>query len=99
MLPITRYRIINPRPRPPYYRLGDYLFGIDSDGNSGSPEDTTWIELSVSLRDSKSPYVNIYPVSYDPLVLEVSCFSSELAKKAAENLVKIAGGELERVNS
>jgi len=103
MQSITRYRIINPGPRPPYYRLGDHLFGedanIDSDGNSESLEDTTWTELSVSLRDGKSPYVNIDPVSYDPLVLEISCFSSELAKKTAEYLVKITGGKLEAVNS
>jgi hypothetical protein len=103
VLPITRYRIINPGPRPPYYELADYLWGenanIDSDGNSDSPEDTNWTELSVSFRDDNGPYVNVDPVSSDPLVLEVSCFSSELAKKAAEYLAKITGGKLEIVSA
>jgi hypothetical protein len=98
---ITRYRIIGPGPRPPYYKLADYLWGeganIDSDGNSTNPEDQNWTELSVSFRDDKSPYVNIDPVSDDPLTLEVSSFSRELAKNAAEYLAKATGGKLELV--
>jgi len=85
-------------PRPPYYKVADYLWGqganIDSDGNSTNPEDTNWTELSVCFRDDESPYVHVDPISENPLILEVRSTSYELAKKAAEFIANETGGIL-----
>lgn len=47
------FYLVAPRDRPPYGRVADHLWGskanIDSDGNSRTPDDTQWTELSLIL--------------------------------------------------
>jgi len=99
----AKFLITEPGPRPPYYKVADYLWGkganIDSDGNSSNPEDTNWTELSICIRDEETPYVHIDPISIEPLVLEVSSTSCELAKKAAEYIATESGGFLEKASA
>ena len=99
----SKFVISKPGPRPPYYKVADYLWGeganIDSDGNSLNPEDTNWTELSVSYRDEETPYVHVDPISENPLVLEVRSTSYELAKKAAEFIASETGGVLKSASA
>jgi hypothetical protein len=99
----TKIILSEPGSRPPYYKIADHLWGeganIDSDGNSESAEDTNWTELSICHRDDDSPYIHIDPVSEDPLILEISSTSNELAKKTAEFLASETGGVLKYDNA
>ena len=99
----SKFVISKPGPRPPYYKVADYLWGeganIDSDGNSLNPEDTNWTELSVCYRDEETPYVHVDPISENPLVLEVRSTSYELAKKAAQFIASETGGVLKSASA
>ena len=99
----SKFLITKPGPRPPYYKIADYLWGdganIDSDGNSTYPEDANWTELSVCPRDDKTPYVHVDSISENPLILEVRSTSYELAKKAAEFIANETGGILENTSA
>ncbi len=99
----SKFVITNPGPRPPYYKVADYLWGeganIDSDGNSTNPEDTNWTEISICFRNKETPYVHVDPITENPLILEVRSNSYELAKKAAEFIAKSTGGILESTNA
>ena len=97
--------IAEPGPRPPYYEVAHHLWGrdcdFDSDGNSKTPDDTGWTELSVELRGSTGHgtghRVDIDPASVQPLVLKVSASSMELAERAARFIVGRAGGRVQNV--
>ncbi len=89
--------LVNPGPRPAYYKIADHLWGpaanIDSDGNSETPEDNAWTELTLTLRSGgNDQMVNIDPVAESPLVLAVRSPSELLAKKAMEFLSSFSGG-------
>ena len=55
---MTTLVIKTDQPRPPFYLLPTFLWGrghdYDSDGNSRTPEDTTWTELYCTNRSE--PY-------------------------------------------
>ena len=99
----SKFIISKPGPRPPYYKVADYLWGeganIDSDGNSTNPEDTDWTELSICFRDEDTPYVHVDPISENPLILEVRSISYELAKKTAEYIACKTGGVLKNASA
>ena len=84
------YFVVSPGPRPPFGDVARHLWGdadIDSDGNSSSPTDSGWTELTVALRPACEERVDIDPVSVDPLVLKVQSTRAELAERAARFLV------------
>lgn len=89
--------LVSPGPRPAYYEIANHLWGpganIDSDGNSETPEDTTWTELTVAPRSgNKDQIVHIDPVSESPLVLKIRSPSALLVKKTMEFLSGFTGG-------
>ena len=100
------FLLIDPGPRPPYYKLAEHLWGsgcdYDSDGNSGHPEAHDWTELTVSLRAARwqqdvddHDRVDVHPVGAgEPLVLAIVSDQEELARRAAVFLHREAGGEL-----
>ena len=94
------FHIKHPGPRPAYYLVAEHLWGrgcnIDSDGNSHTPEDTLWTELTLSLRDKSSERIDINPLSIEPLVLAVSSSQESLGWQAAQFIVNCSGGVLER---
>lgn len=93
-------RLANPGPRPAYYLVARHLWGadcnIDSDGNSGTPEDVHWTELSLFLRGtSPSQQVHVDPVSENPLILAIRSPSQDLCERVAQYLVSTTGGAIE----
>ena len=98
--PRHRLYLIAPGPRPPYYSVAEHLWGkgcnIDSDGDSDTPQSTSWTELTVILRigGEGEPRVDVDPVGLDPLVLKVESDDPDLGKRAAEFLRSECGGFL-----
>lgn len=76
----------------------EHLWGtgasVDSDGDSRSPDDRRWTELSLELRSSPGLRVDIDPVEHQPLVLEVRSCHESLARELAKFLAKESGGSL-----
>ena len=60
------FRIENAGPRPPYFAVAEHLWGpgvdIDSDGDSATPEDPNWTELTVIRR--KSPHERVEMIQF-----------------------------------
>jgi hypothetical protein len=67
---------------------------FDSDGDSASPDDRQWTELTVERRRPPLERVDIDPISETPLVLKVTASSAALARLAAEFLKEQTGGQL-----
>jgi hypothetical protein len=88
-----------PGPRPPFAEVAQHLWGgvdFDSDGNSETPADVTWTELTVIRRPKYDERVDIDPLSEDPLVLRIASETPGLARRAAEFLARSCGGTLDR---
>jgi hypothetical protein len=85
-----------PGPRPEFYLIAEHLWGIgceiDSDGNSLTPEDREWTELTISLRSSHEDRVDIDQLSVDPLVLVVHSVKAELCKRTVDFIISVSGG-------
>lgn len=73
--------------RPAYWKLAAHLWGagcnIDSDGNSQTPDDEEWTELTLSLRGEPGQVVTIDPVAEKPSTLAVRSADPALAEKVA----------------
>jgi len=84
--------------RPPLHRMAVALWGenidYDSDGNSKTPDDTEWTELTIENRMKKGQRVDIDPVSLNPLVLKVRSENKILAQQVAEYLRRETKGEM-----
>jgi len=86
-----------PGPRPPFAEVAHHLWGgadFDSDGNSETPADVTWTELTLVRRPLYDERVDIDPVSVDPLVLRITSETPGLARRVAEFLARSCGGTL-----
>jgi hypothetical protein len=90
--------IKTPGPRPPFIRIAEYLWGtgcdVDSDGNSRTPDDREWTELSLVLRADVGQRIDIDPVSVEPLVLLVRSPQESLSMRVAEFIASYSGGAL-----
>lgn len=100
MLNETVFYLVDPHERPPYGRVADILWGpdanIDSDGDSRTPDDTQWTELSLILRDgADEAQIHIDPVSDFPLILEIKSFDAGLAERTARFLSDYTKGKIE----
>lgn len=91
--------IVEPGLRPPFYQIAEHLWGsncnIDSDGNSETPDDARWTELSIELRGGAGQRVDVDPISVEPLVLQVRSTSLHLAQEVARFIVRHCGGAAE----
>ena len=74
-------------PRPAIAEVAEHLWGagvdFDSDGDSASPDDRHWTELTLERRVPPAERVDIDPVSETPLVLKVVSSSPMLAQRTA----------------
>ena len=100
MLTESVFYLVNPRDRPPYGWVADHLWGseanIDSDGNSRTPDDTQWTELSLILRGSEGEAeIHIDPVAVSPLVLKIRSPDAGLAERTAIFLSDQTTGTIE----
>jgi hypothetical protein len=72
-------------PMPPYWQVADAVWGkgaeIDSDGDSATPDDTNWRELTLVLRSDRDQRLDIDPLETDRDTVELSATSSELLKR------------------
>lgn len=89
--------LIQPGPRPPFYSIAEHLWGadcnIDSDGNSQTPEDTQWTELTLTLR-ATGQRIDIDPISSEPLILNVRGESMQVVLKVANFIIEHSGGQM-----
>lgn len=94
----VEFRVTNPGPRPPFGFLAEHLWGagvdFDSDGNSVTPDDRDWTELTVIRRDASAERVDIYPLEGATLVLRVVSDSRGLAFRAASFLAHESGSSV-----
>ena len=85
-------------PRPPCWTVAEYLWGagvdFDSDGNSQTPDDPNWTELTVAKRPDCLERIDVDLLSESPLVLKVRSESRELAFKAATYIATAANGRV-----
>ena len=85
-------------PRPRFRAVADHLWGpgvdIDSDGDSATPEDPNWTELTVIKRPDYEERVDVDRVSSTPLILNVRSTSLELARRAAVFLANSTNGKI-----
>ena len=92
------FRVRNPGPRPPFPTVAEHLWGagvhFDSDGDSRTPGDANWTELTVIRRDGSGERVDVDSVAQDPLTLKVVSESRDLALRAAMYLARVTGGDL-----
>ncbi len=100
MLNETVFYLVDPRDRPPYGWVADNLWGsetnVDSDGNSCTPDDTQWTELSLMLRAcADGAQVHIDPVATAPLVLQIRSPDASLAERTARFLSEHTKGNIE----
>lgn len=85
------FYLVDRRDRPPYGWVADKLWGseanVDSDGNSRTPDDTQWTELSLILRDDgDEAEIHIDPVVASPLILKIRSPNAGLAEQTAQFL-------------
>lgn len=73
--------------RPPFWKIAEHLWGagcnIDSDGNSRTPDDEEWTELTLSLRGQHGQHVSVDPLPDDPSTLAIRSSNPALAEKVA----------------
>lgn len=73
--------------RPAYWKLAAHLWGagcnIDSDGNSQTPDDEEWTELTLSLRGAPGQHVTVDPIPGEASTLAVRSADPTLAEKVA----------------
>jgi hypothetical protein len=73
--------------RPAYWKLAAHLWGpdcnIDSDGNSRTPDDEEWTELTLSLRGEPGQFVTVDPIADQPATLAIQSSDPALAEKVA----------------
>ena len=89
--------LVEPGPRPPYYLIADLVWGeganIDSDGDSTTPADTQWTELSMQLRDRMpEAVIHVDPISHQPLILQIHSSDGSLTQQVASFLCQQSGG-------
>lgn len=93
-----RMRVQCPGRRPSLNALTEELWGahanIDSDGDSASPDDDLWTELTLENRHLPDSRIDVDPVATDPLILEVRGKHRELLERVARLLVQRSGGRL-----
>lgn len=83
-------------PRPSLNVIVIELWGqganVDSDGNSNSPDDQFWTELTLENRAILGSRIDVDPVSERPLVLKVQADTEELRNRLVALLVRSSGG-------
>ena len=72
--------------RPKYYLVAEHLWGntneIDSDGDSKTPDDKNWTELTLINRSNQNQRIDIDPVHTNPLILKIVGPESLVVKAA-----------------
>lgn len=90
--------LIDPGPRPPFYELAQELWehrDYDSEGDSRTPDDPNWTELTISLRPDCLERVDVDPVDAgDRVVLRITSDSEDILRRAADFLLGRSGGSL-----
>ena len=75
---------------PPCFLISDYLWGeganIDSDGNSVTPQDTNWTELTLILRANEKKRIEIDPIEGKTGFLIVKSTDEKLAHSVVNYL-------------
>ena len=99
MLSQTVVYLVAPGERPPFGQVADHLWGakanVDSDGNSRTPDDTQWTELSLFLRGADEAEVHVDPVAISPLTLQIWSSNAYLVERAARFLSEKTMGRIE----
>jgi hypothetical protein len=91
--------LVGPDARPAYYLVAEHLWGtdanIDSDGDSATPDDCRWTELSLRLRDgAEDAVVPVDPILDKPLILAIRSPDAGIVRRVAEYLQSHSGGTI-----
>jgi len=69
--------------RPDFRVIGDFIWGehhsIDSDGDSYNPATRKWTELYIGSREIENEYIEIIPLTTEPLILQIQSPNPETA--------------------
>jgi hypothetical protein len=82
-------------PRPDFRLVLAFVWGdaeTDTDGNSRNPASREWTELYAQNWGRRDEAFNVFPVSGDPLVLQVQSEREWLAAVVAHLLAEATGG-------
>ena len=86
--------------RPDFRIIRVFIWGehhnTDSDGDSYNPASRTWTELYIASREVRNEYVDIYPVTLEPLVLEIQSPDIELTKQVTLFLAEETNSDIFR---
>ena len=97
MKDISRINIRVVGPRPPFYQVAEYLWGrhvdIDSDGNSVTPNDPNWTELTIICRSDNDARVDIDLIDKESSILIIKSESRECAEKVRDFLIQFGAAE------
>lgn len=77
---------LNPKKERPDFRLiiswlWDDEHDTDTEGDSYNPASREWTELYIANRENKNEKIDIFPITKNPLLLEISATTKELAYK------------------
>lgn len=77
---------LNPKKERPDFRLiiswlWDDEHDTDTEGDSYNPASREWTELYIANRENKNEKIDIFPTTKNPLLLEISATTKELAYK------------------
>lgn len=91
--------LLNPGPRPAFTNVAVHIWGegceVDTDGNATAVDDSSWTELTLTLRPAYRERIDIDPLDdLQPIVLVIRSENDELANRAALFLHGECGGAL-----
>ncbi|WP_338762278.1 hypothetical protein WAF17_17295 [Bernardetia sp. ABR2-2B] len=90
---------LNPKKERPDFRLvitwlWNDLQNVDTEGNSYNPASKEWTELYIVNRENKNEKIDIYPITENPLLLEISATTKELSYKLVYFLSEQTEGDI-----
>jgi len=74
--------------------LWDEAHKTDSEGNSYNPASQEWTDLYLGSRENANESIEIFPVTEDPLILQISGSTKEMAARVAYFLLHETAGQL-----
>ncbi len=78
-----RYLVLTDQARPDYRLVISFLwhdlYNVDTDGNAEDPASRQWTQLYIRNRQDGSEIIDIFPVSEQPLILQIESTKRQLA--------------------
>lgn len=86
------------KERPDFRLIITWLWkdfhNVDTDGNASNPASKVWTELYVQNRENKEEIIQVYPISENPLILQISASQEQLVYRVTYFLSLASEGEI-----